>query len=118
MPYVLQFRAERGRNYSAVIRQLNAELGSPRRKPGQALVYLLTHGEAQFPRDEVHALGLRAPIYGVFILPSGELELPYLDALHRVHVIDEEAISHGRRANRARQIISEVEDDLDEGLGR
>ncbi|MFV8756799.1 hypothetical protein ACNOYE_40160 [Nannocystaceae bacterium ST9] len=114
VPYVLQFRAERGRNYAAVIRQLSAELSTPRRDAAQAIVYLLTHGEAQFPTAEVQALAARAPIYGVFILPRGPLQLGYLDALHRVHVIDDDAIAHGRRASRARQIISEVESDLDE----
>lgn len=113
VPYVLQFRAERGRNYAAVIRQLNAELASPRRDPGQVLVYLLTHGECQFPPEEVQALSMRAPIYGVYIMPSGPLELSYLDSLHRVHMIDEDAISHARRATRAREIISEVESDLE-----
>jgi hypothetical protein len=113
VPYVLQFRAERGRNYASVIRQLNAELSSPRRSPGQVLVYLLTHGECQFPPDEVQSLSMRAPIYGVYILPSGPLELSYLESLHRIHVIDEDAISHARRATRAREIISEVESDLE-----
>jgi hypothetical protein len=113
VPYVLQFRAERGRNYAAVIRQLNAELASPQRSPAQALVYLLTHGECQFPPDEVQTLALRAPIYGVYILPSGPLQLAYLDSLHRIHVVDEHAIGHARRATRAREIISEVETDLD-----
>ncbi|NVB41981.1 hypothetical protein G6O69_29410 [Pseudenhygromyxa sp. WMMC2535] len=114
VPYVLQFRAERGRDYAAVIRQLNAELAAPRRESVQTLVYLLTHGEAQFPTAEVQLLASRAPIYGVYILPRGPLELGYLDALHRVHVIDDEAIAYGRRASRARQIISQVESDLDE----
>jgi hypothetical protein len=113
VPYALQFRAERGRNYARVMRQLNQELSVPRRKEGHALVYLLTHGECQLPPDEVALLASRAPIYGVFILPSGPLELPYLDSLHRTHVIDAEAISHGRRAHRARQIIDEVSSDLD-----
>ncbi len=113
VPYVLQFRAERGRNYAAVLRQLNAELATPRRD-AQAIVYLLTHGEAQFPTAEVQQLASRAPIYGVFILPRGPLQLGYLDALHRVHVIDDDAIALGRRASRARQIISQVESDLDE----
>jgi hypothetical protein len=115
VPYALQFRAERGRNYARVIRQLNSELAQPRRKDGQSLVYLLTHGECQLPPDELGLLSTRAPIYGVFILPSGPLELPYLDALHRVHVIDAEAISHGRRAHKARQIIAQVQSDLDGG---
>lgn len=113
VPYVLQFRAERGRNYAAVIRQLNAELAAPRRGGASTLVYLLTHGEAQFPAAEVQLLSSRAPIYAVFILPRGPLNLGYLDAVHRTHVIDDEAIAHGRRASRAKQIISEVESDLE-----
>ncbi len=112
VPYALQFRAERGRNYARVIRQLNAELGQPRRREGQALVYLLTHGECQLPPEDVQQLASRAPIYGVYILPGGPLELPYLDSLHRIHVIDAEAISHGRRAHKARQIIDDVQGDL------
>lgn len=112
VPYVLQFRAEHGRNYARVIRQLNAELAAPRRGDGKVLVYLLTHGECQLPEHEVVALAARAPIYGVFILPSGgALDLGYLHNLYRVHVIDDQALSHGRRAQRARQIISEVESD-------
>ncbi|MBL4686658.1 MAG: hypothetical protein JKY37_18825 [Nannocystaceae bacterium] len=117
VPYALQFRAERGRNYAHVIRQLNNELAAPRRREGQALVYMLTHGECQFPPAEVQQLASRAPIYGVFILPSGPVEMPYLESLHRVHIIDEDAISHGRRAGKARQIIDDVENDLD-GRGR
>src|SRR5690606_29242669 len=61
VPYVLQFRAEHGRNYARVIRQLNAELSAPRRGGvggggGKVLVYLLTHGECQLPPDDVAAL--------------------------------------------------------------
>lgn len=111
VPYVLQFRAEHGRNYARVIRQLNAEMAAPRRGDGKVLVYLLTHGECQLPEHEVVALAARAPIYGVFILPSGALDLGYLHHLYRVHVIDDHALSHGRRAQRARQIISDVESD-------
>ena len=69
---MLQFRAEHGRNYARVIRQINAELSAPRRSgagAGKVLVYLLTHGECQLPPDDVAALAARAPIYGVFILP-------------------------------------------------
>lgn len=115
VPYALQFRAERGRNYARVIRQLNQELALPRRRGGHSLVYLLTHGECQLPPDEVQLLATRAPIYGVFILPSGPLSLPYLDSLHRIHAIDSDAISYGRRAHKARQIMDEVQHDLDGG---
>ncbi len=113
VPYVLQFRAERGRNYARVCRQLVSELSVPHRGGGQPLVYLLTHGECQFPPEEIQQLAARAPVYGVYILPSGELDLPYLDSLHRIHVVDSEAISHGRRARHALKIIEDVESDLE-----
>lgn len=112
VPYALQFRAERGRNYAAVLRQLNAELTAPKAGEAKSLVYLLTHGESQFPREEVQTLATRAPIYGVYVLPGGPLELDYLDHLHRVHIIDEASLSHGRRAGRAREIIDQFESDL------
>jgi hypothetical protein len=112
VPYVLQFRAERGRNYAAVIRQLNAELSAPRRRDTNPLVYLITHGECQFPADEIAVLTAKAPVYGVFILPHGDLNLPYVNALHRVHVIDRQALALGKRASYAREIIDAVESDL------
>ncbi len=118
VPYVLQFRAERGRNYARVIRQFNAELAVPRRGDGKVLVYLLTHGECQLPVEEVQQLASRAPIYGVFILPSDRLELEYLDHLYRVHIIDDEALSYQRRAQRARQIISDVESGYERAAAR
>jgi hypothetical protein len=118
VPYVLQFRAEHGRNYARVIRQLNGELAGPRRGSGKVLVYILTHGECQLPTEEVQVLAGRAPLYGVFILPSAGLELPYLDFLHRVHVIDRDALSIGNRAERARQIIQSVEADTQTFAGR
>ncbi len=118
VPYVLQFRAEHGRNYARVIRQLNGELAAPRRGGGKALVYLLTHGECQLPVEEVQLLASRAPVYGVFILPRGGLDHPYLDHFFRVHVIDQEALSLGRRAQKARQIIRDVESDAGQALAR
>src|SRR5690606_21732697 len=81
----------------------------------QSLVYPLTHGECQFPPEEVQLLASRAPIYGVFILPSGPLSLPYLESLHRVRVIESRAISHGPRAHKAGRTMDQVQHDLDGG---
>jgi hypothetical protein len=64
------------------------------------------------------SLAARAPIYGVFILPSGPLDLGYLHHLYRVHVIDDHALSHGRRAQKARQIISDVESGVRDARAR
>lgn len=116
--YLLQFRAERGRNYTRVIRQLNAELSSPRRGRNRAVIYIITHGECQFPREEVQKLALRAPIYGVFILPSTSLQLAYADLLYRVYTIDAESTSIGKRATKARQIIDDVESGYHDLRGR
>ncbi len=118
VPYVLQFRAEHGRNYARVIRQLNGELAGPRRSGGKLLIYFLTHGECQLPTEEVQILASKAPLYGVFILPSAGLELPYLEHLHRVHVIDRDSLMIGKRADRAREIIQDVEADTRSQRGR
>ncbi len=112
VPYVLQFRAEHGRNYRAVFRQLASELSARKRQPTKSLVYILTHAEACFPIEEIQKISTIAAMYGVFVLPKGPLDLPYLDSLHRVHVIDEESLSLTRRAGSAHAIIHGVERDL------
>jgi hypothetical protein len=78
---------------------------------------MLTHREAQFTAALGQLLAPRAPVYGVFIQPRAQQDLGDLVALARGHVIDDEAIAVGRRASRARQIISEVVSDL-EGASR
>ncbi|MGB1700773.1 MAG: hypothetical protein ACPHRO_12505, partial [Nannocystaceae bacterium] len=109
VPYVLNFRSERGRNYGAVSRQLVSEFTAPSRRDQRPLVYLLTHGECQMPREVVMTLAERAPIHGIFILPRHELRLDYLDLIHRTDVIDERGLGFGERAQTARGIIDAVE---------
>ncbi len=117
VPYILNFRSERGRNYGAVSRQLLSEFTAPSRREQRPLVYLLTHGECQMPREVVSALADRAPIHGIFILPRDDLQLAYLDVVHRVDVIDEQGLGFGERAQTARGIIDAVERDV-EASGR
>lgn len=114
LPHVLQFRAEHGRNYANVARQLS-DLVERMRVDGPLVVYLITHGECIFPVDLVERISSIAPIYGLFILPQGELDLPYLHLLHRVEPIDPRAASVDGRALHARRIIQDVESDLDVG---
>lgn len=118
IPYVLQYRAERGRNYAEVLRQIDQRVGIETRQGAHSVVYLITHGECQFPPDQVAILAQRAPIHGIFVLPREGFALPYLDALSGVHVIDAAATSHAKRANRAREILSAVEGELDRGRAR
>lgn len=113
IPYVLQYRAERGRNYAEVLRQIEQRVGVECRKSVQPVVYLITHGECQFPPDQMAMLAQRAPIYGIFVLPKEGFSLPYLEMLRRVHVIDAAATSHSKRASRAREILSAVQGDLE-----
>jgi len=117
VPYILNFRSERGRNYGAVSRQLLSEFSAPSRRDHRPLVYLLTHGECEMPREVVASLAERAPIHGIFILPREELRLTYLDLVHRVDVIDERGLGFGERAQTARGIIDAVERDV-EASGR
>ncbi len=109
VPYVLQFRAEHGRNYARVAEQLLAELSGARFGARHVVVYLLTHGSCRLPTDAVYAIAARASLHGVFIFPEHPLDLPYLDALYRVHVLDEAAVSTGQRSVHARRIIADAE---------
>ncbi len=118
VPYVLQFRAEHGRNYARVAEQLRAELASGRHGARSVTVYFLSHGSCRFPPEAVFAMAARAQLHGVYILPEGPLHLPYLDALTRVHVLDEQAVSTGQRSVHARRIIAEAEHGVRGGGGR
>src|SRR5438552_12194289 len=84
VPYLLTFKSERGRNYGKVFRQLQVELTRLRRDENrQIVVYIITHGQAHVPVELVEQLARQAYLYGIFILPSSEVRLDYLDALHR-----------------------------------
>ncbi len=112
IPYVLQFRAEHGRNYARVARELLAELSAPRGPEGQQILYLLTHGQCRFPPELLQQIGARAPVHAVYILPGGTVELPEPGAFRRVHVLDAQALAQGRRVGHARRIIQDAERDL------
>ncbi len=114
LPYLLGFRSQRGRNYGRVFADLAGELLALRRStaagPRPAVtVYLLTHGECHIPLPVVRTLRRYATLYGVFTLPSGELQLEYLQLLHRYQVVLEDALgSVAARRERALQIVSDV----------
>ncbi|RMG95563.1 MAG: hypothetical protein D6705_13440 [Deltaproteobacteria bacterium] len=118
VPYVLRFRAEHGRNYARVAEQLQRELASGRYAHRSVVVYFLSHGSCRFPPETVFAMAGRVHLHGVFILPEAPLDLPYLDALTRVHVLDEQAVSTGQRSVHARRIIAAAEQGVGAGGGR
>lgn len=114
LPYLLGFRSQRGRNYGRVFRDLASELSALHR-PGRAApapavtVYLLTHAECHIPVELVRTLRRQATLYGVFVLPSGALQLSYLPLLHRYQIVQEEALgSAPARRARALAIVTDA----------
>jgi hypothetical protein len=109
-PYLLCFRSERGRNYGKVFRQLAQELrrhrGADRR---EIALYVITHGQCHIPVELVQQLRKDAYLYGIFILPSSNMRLDYLDLLHRSQVVDAGALASKKgRRDRALEIVADA----------
>jgi hypothetical protein len=109
-PYLLCFKSERGRNYSKVFRQLHLELQRLRREDRrQVVVYIITHGQCHIPVDVVQQLRREAYLYGIFILPSSDVSLEYLDILHRHQIVDEKSLASRKgRRDRALEIVNDA----------
>jgi uncharacterized protein with von Willebrand factor type A (vWA) domain len=109
-PYLLCFKSERGRNYAKVFRQLATELSRLRAEDRrQLVVYILTHGQCHIPVEIVQKMRQQAYLYGIFILPSSEVSLEYLDLLHRHQIVDEETLlEKSRRRDKALEIVGEA----------
>lgn len=109
-PYLLCFKSERGRNYQKVFRQLHLELQRLRREDRrQVVVYVITHGQCHIPVELVQQLRREAYLYGVFILPSSEVTLEYLELLHRHQIVDEKTLTSRKgRRDRALEIVKDA----------
>jgi hypothetical protein len=109
-PYLLCFKSERGRNYAKVFRQLALELQRLRREDRrQLVVYILTHGQCHIPVEVVQQMRREAYLYGIFILPSSDVSLEYLDLLHRHQIVDDQTLqSRNRRRDKALEIVNEA----------
>jgi hypothetical protein len=109
-PYLLCFKSERGRNYTKVFGQLVPELSRLRKEERRSItLYFLTHGQCHIPVPIVESLKRVAALYGVFILPSSQVELDYLPLLDRYHIVDEETLSNRKdRVDKALEIIDEA----------
>jgi hypothetical protein len=109
-PYLLCFRSERGRNYAKVFRQLAVEL---RRMRGgdkrEVALYIITHGQCHIPVELVQQLRHDAYLYGIFILPSSQTRLDYVELLHRSQVVDAGALASKKgRRDRALEIVADA----------
>ena len=109
LPRLLSFRSQRGRNYARVFADLAVEVGRlVRDESRDVAVTFITHGTCQIPVATVKALAAQVRLYGIFVLPSGPLELDYLPLLHRSQVVT--AASLGRTAEKRRRALEIVED--------
>jgi hypothetical protein len=109
-PYLLCYRSDRGRNYGRVFRQLHLELGRLRREERRHIIlYIVTHGQCHIPLEVVQGLARHAYLYGVFILPSTEVQLDYLGALGRYQIVSEAILSSQKdRRDRALEIVEDA----------
>jgi hypothetical protein len=104
LPYLLGFRSERGRNYARAFEELRAELARPAaRAHEEVAVTFITHAECRVPVDTVESLARLASLYGVFVLPSRPLDLPYLPLLRGHQVVTVESLAE-REAQRRRAL--------------
>src|SRR5207248_109929 len=96
-------------NYARVFADLGVEVARLVREDGRDVaITFITHGACQIPSATVKALAAQARLYGIFVLPSGPLELDYLPLLHRSQVVT--AASLARTADKRRRALEIVED--------
>jgi hypothetical protein len=109
-PYLLCFKSDRGRNYGKVFRQLLVELQRLKREEKrQVVVYVITHGQCHLPVELVEQLAQEAFLYGIFILPSSDVTLEYLGALHRHQIVDADQLASRKgRRDRALDILEDA----------
>jgi hypothetical protein len=113
LPYLLCFRSERGRNYGRVFKSLSDELERLRRTAGrQAAVYFITHGQCHLPKPLVERLSDFAWLYGIYVLPEGDLDLDYVSLLARHRVVGRGDLAE--RGTRRQAALSIVEDVVEE----
>lgn len=112
VPYVLSFRAERGRNYARVLRQLLLELSRVQREARrQVTVHLITHGQCHLPLELVNQLRQFARLHAVIILPSQAVSLDYLTAFDSHQIVTADALaSRDHRRERALGIVKDAGD--------
>src|SRR6185369_2861423 len=110
LPRLLSFHSERGRNYTRVFADLQAEVSRLRREEGRDIaVTFITHAECHIPTATVEALARDASLYGVFVLPSRPLALDYLPLLHRHQIVTPETLA---RAGAGRRRALDIVDDF------
>jgi len=93
LPHILTFRSERGRNAARVFEELDLEVGRLTREEAKdVIITFITHGRLSIPDAVVERLTQKAAVFGVFVLPSQPMDLPYTRRLRKAHVIGAEML--------------------------
>jgi hypothetical protein len=111
IPYLLCFKAERGRNTTRVFADLDRELARVQREqPKEVMLTFITHGRCQVDARLIESLRDKANLTGVFVTTQpGELYLDYLDRLHQHHVITPDVLAdRGARKGSALKILDDA----------
>jgi hypothetical protein len=97
IPYLLCFKAERGRNTSRVFSELERDVARlMREQPKEVLCTFITHGRCEIDDRIVESLVSKAHVTGVFVTTSDEpLHLSYLPMLQGKHTIALKIIGSG-----------------------
>ena len=102
LPHILCFRSERGRNAARVFEELDAEVGRLTREEGKdVIITMITHGRLSIPDVLVERLAQKAAIFGVFVLPSQPVDLPYMRRLKKSHIIDASVLTDPQARTKA-----------------
>jgi hypothetical protein len=109
LPRLLSFRSQRGRNYARVFADLAVEVGRLVRDEGREVaITFITHGTCQIPIATVKTLAAQARLFGIFVLPSGPIDLDYVPLLHKSQVVTSESLA--RTADKRRRALEIVEE--------
>ncbi|MEW5850653.1 MAG: hypothetical protein AB2A00_17840 [Myxococcota bacterium] len=102
LPHILCYRSERGRNAPRVFEELDLEVGRLVRDEGwDVIITLITHGRLAIPEPLVDRLAQKASIFGVFVLPSQPVDLPYFNRLARKHIVGADVLEDPQARTRA-----------------
>ena len=110
LPHILSFRSEHGRHYARVFDDLLGEARRAKRRGGRELaITFITHGECHIPSAIIEGLAATARLYGIFVLPSRPMSLPYVPLLHRHHVVNQADFADvATRKGRALHILQDI----------
>lgn len=114
LPYLLGHRPESGRHtaraFTELATVLEARHAGAAKASGDAAraVTFITHGECHVSASIMERLARSARLYGIFLLPSGPLEVEYLAHLQRYQVLGADALARPQQKRSALRVVDDV----------